>query len=369
MAGIFINYRREDSAGWAGRLSRDLRASLGEDDVFEDIAAIEPGIDFAEAIAQKLVHVDVLLAVIGPRWLVAADTKTAKRRLDDPDDLVRQEIATALRRRIRVVPVLVGGATLPSVEELPEDLRELVRRNACELSDTRWDYDVQQLARRLRPPRAAHFGVSLVDAAKSSLKRARIRYAAASVGIVSPIVLFVIAVLNVSGRPCGWAEMFGLKTQCAPLDQKQSALDPPYTSYSSPELGVTIGYPHELLTLDNTKREQRELFLMDGNRTVIVTISRKALDEKNVKKARENELDQLKLNWSVTYIAPEKEGNWKNWYVLSGVGNETEFYYRRWYCLDSIVSIEFKYAKVLAPKFDSVIPKMTDELRIPDCGR
>ena len=253
---------------------------FGEDDVFEDIAAIEPGIDFAEAIAQKLVHVDVLLAVIGPRWLVAADTKTAKRRLDDPDDLVRQEIATALRRRIRVVPVLVGGAVLPSVEELPEDLRELIRRHACELSDTRRSYDVQQLAQRLRPPRAAHFWASLPDAAKSSLKRARIRYAAASVGIVTPIVLFGIAVLNVSRQPCGWAEIFGLKTQCAPLDQKQSALDPPYTSYTSPEVGVTIGYPHDLLTLDNTKREQRELFLMDGNRTVIVTISRKALLQK-----------------------------------------------------------------------------------------
>src|SRR6266852_664948 len=97
MAGIFINYRREDSSGWAGRLSRDMRASLGVDEVFEDIAAIEPGVDFAQAIEKRLASVDVLLAVIGPRWLAAADKKTARPRLDHPDDLVRKEIATALQ--------------------------------------------------------------------------------------------------------------------------------------------------------------------------------------------------------------------------------------------------------------------------------
>jgi hypothetical protein len=89
---------------------------------------------------RKLENVDVLLAVIGPRWLDATDKKTGKRRLDDPNDLVRTEIATALRRGIRVVPVLVGEATLPSAEELPDDLKKLLRRNAYEQSDNRWDY-------------------------------------------------------------------------------------------------------------------------------------------------------------------------------------------------------------------------------------
>ena len=74
------------------------------------------------------------------------------------------------------------------------------------------------------------------------------------------------------------------------------------------------------------------LFLRDGNGKVIVTISRKALDEKNVKIARETELASLRSDYSVTYIAPEKEENWSNWYVLSGVGHGTEFYYRRWLC-------------------------------------
>ena len=82
-----------------------------------------------------------------------------------------------------------------------------------------------------------------------------------------------------------------------------------------------------------------------------------------MKLGRENEVAQLKkMNFSVTYVAPEKEQNWSNWYVLSGVNHGTEFYFRRWYCEDSIVSIEFMYAKELAPLFDNLIPKMTYEL-------
>jgi hypothetical protein len=75
-----------------------------------------------------------------------------------------------------------------------------------------------------------------------------------------------------------------------------------------------------------------------------------------------------KMNFSVTYIAPEREQNWSNWYVLSGVNHGTEFYFRRWYCEDSIVSIEFMYAKELAPLFDNLIPKMTHELTMNSCG-
>lgn len=193
MAGIFVNYRRDDSSGWAGRLSRDLSASLGADEVFEDISDIEPGIDFTEAIENKLASVDVLLAVIGPRWLAAADKKTGARRLDDPDDLVRTEIATALRRGIRVVPVLVGGAVLPTAEDLPDDLKGLLRRNACELSDRRWDYDVRQLILRMRPAGSGHFGAAFLDVARSSLKRLRLGFATALVAFVVAIALLGLA--------------------------------------------------------------------------------------------------------------------------------------------------------------------------------
>ncbi len=140
MAGVFVSYRREDSSGWAGRLSRALRDRFGEDQVFMDIDTLEPGIDSTEAIERYLSLSNVLLAVIGPRWLEVRD-RSNRRRLDDPDDLVRREVATALTRNIPVIPVLVGGASMPSVEDLPENLRDVARRNAYECSDRRWDYD------------------------------------------------------------------------------------------------------------------------------------------------------------------------------------------------------------------------------------
>lgn len=144
MAGIFISYRREDTQGWVGRLAQRLKASFPEVQVFHDIAAIRPGEDFAVAIERALSSCQVLLAVIGPRWL-SAQTPEGQRRIDDPADYVRIEIATALARPILVVPVLLGGAAMPKAANLPEALQPLARRQGHELSDKRWDYDCEQL--------------------------------------------------------------------------------------------------------------------------------------------------------------------------------------------------------------------------------
>ncbi len=152
MANIFISYRREDSAGHTGHLFDDLRKHFGEDRVFMDIAAIEPGMDFKEAIDKALETCDVFIVVVGKQWLNVTDAK-GRRRLDDPDDVNRLEIAAALRRNIRVVPILVQGATMPGLEYLPEDLKSLSRRNAHEMSDGRWDYDVGQLIKALEKAR------------------------------------------------------------------------------------------------------------------------------------------------------------------------------------------------------------------------
>jgi hypothetical protein len=148
MAGIFISYRREDSAGWTGRLSAYLREQFGVDSVFSDIDTIEPGADFTDAITCAVGSCDVLLAVIGPRWLMETDTNN-KQRLDDPADWVRTEIAAAFSRKIRVIPVLVGKTSMPAVRDLPPEIKALADRQAHELSDKRWDYDCQQLASRL----------------------------------------------------------------------------------------------------------------------------------------------------------------------------------------------------------------------------
>ena len=144
MAGVFISYRREDSPGHAGRVFDRVRARFGSDVVFMDVTAIEAGVDFVDAIERAVGTCDVLLAVIGPQWSSSADG-TGHRRLDSPTDFVRIEIAGALKRDVRVVPVLVDGARLPAAADLPDILQPLLRRNAVELRDARWDADIDQL--------------------------------------------------------------------------------------------------------------------------------------------------------------------------------------------------------------------------------
>jgi hypothetical protein len=155
---VFISYRRADSGGWARGLQDQLEERLGPGRAFRDVA-MESGVDFHEHVESLLDRCDVLLAVIGRRWTTIAGAD-GNRRLDTPDDLVRGEIARALQRPdVHVIPVLVDGATMPTEDELPPDLAPLSRRQACELSDSRWDYDVEILTGRLRelvgekPPR------------------------------------------------------------------------------------------------------------------------------------------------------------------------------------------------------------------------
>lgn len=149
MPGIFINYRREDSRADAGRLFDWLSGHFGKDRVFMDIAgSIEPGMDFDEVIERAVTSCEALIVVIGKQWLTTTDS-AGRRRLDNPNDYVRLEIAKALQRNIRVIPVLVQEATMPTAEELPEDLVRLAKRQALEISDSRWDYDTEQLVKVL----------------------------------------------------------------------------------------------------------------------------------------------------------------------------------------------------------------------------
>lgn len=148
MDGIFISYRRDDSAGYAGRLYDRLAAHFGAGRVFMDVEGIELGTDFVTAIENAVGSCRVLIVVIGDEWL---DTKDAagRRRLDDPHDFIRLETVTALRRDIRVVPVLVGGALMPRAEALPEDLRPLARRQAIEVNHKQWEASTTELIRAL----------------------------------------------------------------------------------------------------------------------------------------------------------------------------------------------------------------------------
>jgi hypothetical protein len=142
--GIYISYRRDESAVYAGRIADSFIEQFGEDRVFRDIDTIQPGLDFAEAIEHAVGSSEVLIAVIGKNWLTATD-EAGQKRLENPDDYVRTEIATALQLDIRVVPLLVQGASMPGTDELPEDLAPLTRRNAFELHDSSWGDDIRRL--------------------------------------------------------------------------------------------------------------------------------------------------------------------------------------------------------------------------------
>jgi hypothetical protein len=141
---VFISYRREETAGHAGRLYDVMAGRFGEPNVFMDVS-IAPGVDFVHHITQAVGGCHVLLVIIGPHWSTISNGASVPR-IAQPGDFVRLEVETALRRNdLTVIPVLVGGARMPDPATLPEGLRPLTRRNALELSDLRWQYDVQRL--------------------------------------------------------------------------------------------------------------------------------------------------------------------------------------------------------------------------------
>lgn len=144
MAGIFISYRREDSAGWTGRLAERLKQKFGAESIFMDIDTIQPGTDFTQALRSAVGACDVLLAMIGPEWSITRNAE-GQLRLEDPNDWMRIELTTALSRNIPIIPVLVGGASLPNTSTLPDELKRLFHYQTHELTDKRWDYDSTQL--------------------------------------------------------------------------------------------------------------------------------------------------------------------------------------------------------------------------------
>src|SRR3978361_1658032 len=142
---IFISYRRDDSSGHVGRLYDALSAHFGRRRLFFDIDHIAPGQDFVRVLEDSLNRSSVMIVVMGKRW--AGTGKIGARRIDDPGDFVRLEVASGLRRagELRLIPALIQGAKMPGPNSLPEELKELSRRNAIEMSDLRWREDVERL--------------------------------------------------------------------------------------------------------------------------------------------------------------------------------------------------------------------------------
>lgn len=148
MARVFISYRRSESRWAAGRLYDRLSEVIGKDKLFFDVSNIEPGEDFVQRIREIVGRCDVLIAVIGPTWSTIEDAG-GKVRLFNPRDLVRIEIAAALQRNIRVIPVLIDGAGMPEEHQLPPDLAGLVNRNAQDVSFAHFHADLDSFVRVL----------------------------------------------------------------------------------------------------------------------------------------------------------------------------------------------------------------------------
>ena len=147
--GIFISYRREQAAAHAGRIYDRLCDAFGQDAVFMDVGSIGLGLDFGRVLDDAVSSCVVMLVLIGPRWAEIGDERG--RRLDDPNDFVRQEVEAGLRREIPVVPVLVSSAALPRSDELPEGMRPLVGRQALRLVDETFRSQAEALVEELRP--------------------------------------------------------------------------------------------------------------------------------------------------------------------------------------------------------------------------
>ena len=159
---VFISYRRQETAWPARQLYDVLVAELGADRVFKDVDDIDPGDDFVEQLQSAVGSCEVLLALIGPQWLTIKNAK-GERRIDDPEDFVRLEVQTALNRDdVRVIPILVDNAKMPTPQELPPGLAALARRQAIEINPV--NFDTRRLmkvlndtlnevdGRRVRPP-------------------------------------------------------------------------------------------------------------------------------------------------------------------------------------------------------------------------
>jgi hypothetical protein len=147
---LFISYRREDSRDTVGRMHDHLRQSFDEARLFLDVERQTAGEDYRIVIGRALERADLVLAVIGPRWLTVADQE-GRRRLDDPADMVRLELETALETQRHVIPVLIEGASMPGQADMPASLHPLCYRTAVPVRpDPDFKSDMERLVAALR---------------------------------------------------------------------------------------------------------------------------------------------------------------------------------------------------------------------------
>ena len=196
MSVIFISYRRKDSGGHAGRLHEELVRRYGREDIFMDIDSLEGGVEFREQIHQTLDASDVALVLIGEAWTApTGEGEASSRRIDREDDLVRREVAAALKHEeVAVVPVLVEGANLPSAEELPEDLASLRGLHVCKLRNGDWKADVNRISRAIDSSSQASGASRLMQRLRRHPRRV-----AGALGLVALFAVLAVVILPLGG--------------------------------------------------------------------------------------------------------------------------------------------------------------------------
>jgi hypothetical protein len=259
---IFISYRRDDASHPAGRLYDRFSSHFGESYVFMDVDNLNPGVDFIEAIEKSVDSCDVLIAVIGNRWLISSD-EGRRHRLDNPEDFVRIEIATALKRGIRVIPVLVDGASMPRSGELPDDLELLVRRNALEVSHTRFRADSERLIRAVElalEETAAERREALLD---DQTGRTFVREPYGPQ--ISDLRLFqLLELAKTDARAAikeSWDELGGTVLRAANVSSGNNTPDSVDISLSLKRLEADVRFPHELIrSITDLQQTARKVF-------------------------------------------------------------------------------------------------------------
>lgn len=204
---IFINYRRDDAGGVAGRLGDSLTAYFGENRVFRDVDGIAGGANFEAVLRETAGAADAMIVLIGRKWVNASD-ENGQRRLHDPQDWVAREIAAALDRNIPLFPVLIENAAMPRAEELPDVLKPLVRHNAVSLSDSRWSADVTRLAKIVAidiPGSAAERKLRLIRATVAIALFAAMAYTTTMLMLqVGPLATQLIRAAKQGGTELEW---------------------------------------------------------------------------------------------------------------------------------------------------------------------
>ena len=240
MPKIFISYRREDSQHQADRLHTALSRKIPKRNIFIDVDNIPVGVNFVQHLDQQVAQCDVLLALIGPDWLEARNPETGARRLDDPKDFVRIEIASALKRGIPVAPILLDGAPFPPEHTLPDDLKALALRNGVEVRRLTFDADAERLIRGLDLTRAA---AAANKTALASTPRTT-GTGKGNASWVGPVVALSLVVLGGGafawfGNPGDWRGIEAAPSDPVPPATNESAGDNAASSDAKPGAGST----------------------------------------------------------------------------------------------------------------------------------